>query len=69
MGTEFTDKGGEPREDREILEAKKVLREALCAPFKKGDDPSLILCFPTVLEALNELLMLRQFLRKIKEGN
>jgi len=39
------------------------------APFKKGDDPSLILCIPVVLEVLDELLMLRQFLEKIKKGN
>ena len=54
---ELIDKTGQPRSNEDLLEAIKVIRKRMIT---MTTDPELFVMFPTILNALEELLILRK---------
>jgi len=61
MGTEFIDNTGKPRSKKDIQEARKAIAKELIN-FKLP--PSLLIYLPIVLNALDELLYIREQIEK-----
>ena len=58
MGTGFEDKSGTPRSDEEVLEAIRAVEKAFPDLWKLP--PDLFIHFPTIREALIELMIRRR---------
>jgi len=57
----FEDISGSPRSDNDVKEAIQATSSAMA---KFTGDPGLMLLYPTIIESLNELLMLREVIRR-----
>jgi len=67
MGINIIDRSGEPRSDEDIQEAIDAVTREMVS--RNPGNPELMVMFPTIIESLNELLRLREFIKKAIKSN